>query len=79
MTTLHWIGLAVGLVVLNLSLTFTNVWPTLSIRLTGDLSVELAVVALALVLAWRWIDTRPRGDSALPVRGLGDLGRGTLR
>ena len=61
MTTRRWIVLACGLVVLNLSLTFGNVWPTLSIRLTGDLSVELAVVALSLVLAWRWIETRSRG------------------
>ena len=61
MTSRRWIVLACGLVVLNLSLTFGNVWPTLSIRLTGDLSVELAVVALSLVLAWRWIETRFRG------------------
>ena len=61
MTKWHWIGLACGLALLNLSLTFSNVWPTLGIRLTGDLSVELAVVALSLVLAWRWIETRSRG------------------
>ena len=60
MTTWHWIGLVCGLVLLNLSLTFGNVWPTLGIRLTGDLSVELAIVALTLVLAWRWIETRSR-------------------
>ena len=61
MTTWHWIGLACGLVLLNLSLTFGSVWPTLGIRLTGDLSIELAAVALAVVLAWRWIETRSRG------------------
>ena len=60
MTTIHWIGLAVGLVFLNLSLTFTNIWPTLGIQPTGDLSVELAVVALVLTLARRWTETRSR-------------------
>ena len=61
MTSWRWIGLACGLVFLNLSLTFSNVWPTLGVRLTGDLSIELAAVALSAVLAWRWTKTRFRG------------------
>ena len=56
----RWIGLACGLVLLNLSLTFSNVWPTLGVRLSSDLSFELAAVVLSLVLAWRWIETRSR-------------------
>ena len=54
MTALRWAALAVALTLLNVSLTFTNIWPTLSVRLSGDLSVELAVCVLGLVLAWRW-------------------------
>ena len=61
MTNWRWGGLAVGLILLNLSLTFANIWPTLGIRLTGALSSELALVILALVLTSRWTATRPRG------------------
>ena len=61
MTNWRWGGLAVGLILLNLSLTFANIWPTLGIRLTGALSSELALVMLALVLTSRWTATRPRG------------------
>ncbi|MFP5380088.1 MAG: sulfatase-like hydrolase/transferase, partial [Vicinamibacteria bacterium] len=50
----HAVGAAVALVLLNGSLTFTNVWPTPKIRWGWALSVELAVVVLALVLAGRW-------------------------
>jgi hypothetical protein len=44
--------LAVAVAALNASLTFDNVWPTLAIRLTGDVSIELAVCVLGLLL-WR--------------------------
>ena len=55
MTVLHWAALVVALGLLNAALTFTNVWPTPKVRLSGDLSVELAVCVLGLVLAWRWV------------------------
>ncbi len=50
----HWLGLAAALMLLNVSLTFTNVWPTLGVRLNGDLSVEVALCVLGLVIARRW-------------------------
>ena len=49
-----WVGGGIALLLLNLSLTFRNVWPTLSIRLTADLSPDLAVALLGLVLVRRW-------------------------
>ena len=51
---LRWALLAAALAVLNASLTFANVWPTLSVRPSGDLSVEAVLCVLGLVLAWRW-------------------------
>ena len=53
------------LVALNLSLTFTNVWPTPKVRLGLALSVELAVAVLLLVLAGRHADRLAR--SVLPA------------
>ena len=50
----RWVGLVAALVLLNLSLTFTNIWPTLGIRLNADLSVETALCVLGLVLARQW-------------------------
>ncbi|MBI4262890.1 MAG: sulfatase-like hydrolase/transferase [Acidobacteria bacterium] len=65
----RWALLAVALAVLNLSLTFANVWPTLRIRPTGAVSIEAAVVVLAMVAAWRW-----RGaPSRAALRWLGAL------
>ena len=49
-----WASIALALVALNVSLTFGNIWPTLAIRLNSDLSGELAVLVLALVLAQGW-------------------------
>ena len=46
---------------LNVTLTFANVWPTPGIRLSTDLSVEVALCVLLLVLARRWHDGRWRG------------------
>lgn len=47
---------------LNLSLTFRNVWPTLAIRPTAELSADLAAVVLGMVLLRRW-----SGQIAKPV------------
>ena len=50
----RWVGLVAALVLLNVSLTFTNIWPTLGVRLNADLSVETALCVLGLVLVRRW-------------------------
>jgi len=55
---LRWVSLAVALAALNASLTFSNLWPTLAIRLNADLSIELAVCVLALIVAHRWLKPR---------------------
>ena len=49
-----WAGVAAALLLLNLSLTFRNVWPTLAIRPTAELSPDLALGLLALLLVRRW-------------------------
>jgi phosphoglycerol transferase MdoB-like AlkP superfamily enzyme len=43
-----------GLVLLDAALTFENVWPTPAVRWHGALSIELAVLILALAGVWRW-------------------------
>jgi hypothetical protein len=48
----RWTRLVVAVALLNASLTFDNVWPTPAIRWQNQLSLELAVVVLAMVLAW---------------------------
>jgi hypothetical protein len=73
----NWITLAVALIFLDASLTFENVWPTPLITWTGQISIELAVLALVL-LAYsrqcphrtiiRW-SSAPRSRSAVAVRG----------
>ena len=50
---LRWALLAAALALLNVSLTFANVWPTPGVRLTDALSIEAAVCVLALVAARR--------------------------
>jgi hypothetical protein len=50
----HWIALAAALLVLNLSLSFTNVWPTPAVTWHGQLSVELALCILLLAIAARF-------------------------
>jgi hypothetical protein len=42
-----------ALVLLDVSLTFENIWPTPAIRWQGDLSIELAACILALIVARR--------------------------
>ena len=54
------IVLILALVVLNASLTFVNVWPTLAIWPSRDVSIELAVLVLALALGRRWLDPASR-------------------
>jgi hypothetical protein len=51
---MRWASVALALVALNVSLTFSNIWPTLAVRLNTDLSVELAVLVIALVLVQGW-------------------------
>jgi len=43
---LQWAMLAGALALLNASLTFENLWPTLSVRLTAALSIEVALCVL---------------------------------
>src|SRR5262245_40817861 len=66
---LRWVTLLGALLLLDASVTFQNVWPTPAVRWRGELSVELAVVALVIMLASRW-----RGPlSRSTVRWLGVL------
>lgn len=54
------LALTGALLLLDASVTFRNVWPTPYVSWTGELSVELAIVVLALALAaWR-AGTLPR-------------------
>jgi hypothetical protein len=46
-----WVSACIALVLLNGSVTFHNVWPTLGVHWPGELSVELAALLLALVLS----------------------------
>ena len=58
----QWVKLTVALLVLNVALTFHNVWPTLWVTVRGDLSVEIGVLLLALA-AWTSF-VRPLGRGA---------------
>lgn len=44
-----WFGLAAAILLLNASLAFESAWPTPGVRWRGALSIELAVLVLALV------------------------------
>jgi hypothetical protein len=55
----QWVKLAVALLVLNIALTFQNVWPTLWVTVRGELSLEIGVLLLALA-AWTSLG-RPLG------------------
>jgi len=46
-----WIAAAVAVLLLDAAVTFENVWPTPAVRWTGAISIELAVVVLALALS----------------------------
>ena len=50
----EWLGFAVALSALHLSLTFVNVWPTLKVRAGDEFSVEVAVAVLSLVCVASW-------------------------
>jgi hypothetical protein len=52
---MRWALLTAALVLLNLSVTFVSVWPTLAIRGTALLSLEVAVLVLGLALARVWL------------------------
>ncbi len=76
----RWAAVGVALLLLNVSLSFYNIWPTPRIRWQGHVSVELAAVVLGLALwrAWalRSVSTAEalRMPSAFPqARGLGWL------
>ena len=56
----RWAGAAAALILLNLSLTFENVWPTLRVRSTWELSLEVAACVLGLVVARRWLGAPSR-------------------
>jgi hypothetical protein len=56
----RWLSLLAAMVLLDASVTFENVWPTPAIRWTGRLSIELAIVTLALLAFQRWKGTVPR-------------------
>src|SRR5215218_9940371 len=68
-----WISIVLlipALALIDVALTFENVWPTPAIRWTGDLSVELAVAVLALAVAAHWF----RGIPHAGLRWLAILG-----
>lgn len=50
---LHWVALVAALLLLDVSLTFHNVWPTPAISWRGELSAELALYLL-IVIALGW-------------------------
>jgi hypothetical protein len=50
----EWLWLALALYVLNFALTFHNVWPTPWIETRHELSIEIAVLVLALTLFARF-------------------------
>ena len=45
---MRWALLTVALVLLNLSLTFVSIWPTLGVRASAQLSLEAALLVLVL-------------------------------
>ncbi len=60
---LRWAALVAALAALNAAVTFYNVWPTPKIRWEGDLSIELALCLLLLLLTRRWHAAWPRGTA----------------
>ena len=55
------IGLVLAIVLLNGSVTFHNVWPTLGVHWPGELSVEFAVLLGLLALSNAWLGPTRRG------------------
>jgi hypothetical protein len=58
---LQGIGVCLAVLLLNASVTFHNVWPTLGVHWPGELSVEFAVLLLALCLSNAWLGPTRRG------------------
>lgn len=54
-SVLRWLALAAALLLLNSSLTFHNVWPTIGIRWVSELSVELTALVFFLALWSAWL------------------------
>jgi hypothetical protein len=52
------VALSVAVLLLNTSLTFESAWPTPGVRWRGLLSIELAIVVLALIAGRRWLTSR---------------------
>ena len=69
MTVFGWVLLIAAVTLLNMSLTFVNIWPTLGIRATDQVSLEAAICALGLVLSRRWIGAASQAG----LRALGAL------
>ena len=59
----NWITLAVALTFLDASLTFENFWPTPLIKWTGQISIELAVLVLVLLVLRRAGSANPNRAS----------------
>ena len=64
----RWVTFVAAFVLLDVSLSFRNIWPTPAIRWHGELSVELAVCVLGLLAARRWL-----GPPSRVLRGLSVL------
>lgn len=50
-----WVALTAAILLLDVSVTFRNVWPTPAVTWRGELSVELAAGVLLLAAARRWL------------------------
>ncbi len=61
----HGLYLLLAVVVLNGSVTFHNIWPTLGIHWPGELSVEFGVLLLALAMSNAWLGQTHRRVLAL--------------
>src|SRR5581483_8149349 len=55
----RWLSAILALVLLNGSLTFHNVWPTLGVHWPGELSVELVGLLVLLALSNAWFARTP--------------------
>lgn len=51
------VAVAAALVLLNVSVTFVSVWPTLGVRPTGLVSLDAAALVLVVAAAWHWRGT----------------------
>ena len=58
---LQGMGLLLAVLLLNASVTFHNIWPTLGVHWPGELSVEFGVLLLALSLSNAWLGPTRRG------------------